>query len=252
MKYKSTIFGSFLLFLFLTTSSFPQVKYGTVFQSSPIISLLTGVMNGNFTISNMKKMGDFGLGTFNGVDGEMIFLNGIVYRVDAEGKVNIPPNSEKIPFVTEIFFHADTVIKLNDTLDFANLDKFIDKALPSNNTICAIKVIGKFESVQARSERKQTNSYSNLSDVLKNQSIFNLKSIQGTMVGFRFPSYMSELNATGYHFHFLSENKNQGGHVLALMTKNVRIEIEFVKNFKMRIPSSRDFLNNNLGEKKLN
>ena len=72
------------------------------------------------------------------------------------------------------------------------------------------------------------------------------------MVGFRFPSYMSELNATGYHFHFLSENKNKGGHVLALMTKNVRIEIEFVKNFKMRIPSSQDFLNNNLGEKKLN
>ena len=234
MKYKSTIFGSFLLFLSLTASSFPQVKYGTVFQSSPIISLLTGTMNGNFTISNMKKMGDFGLGTFNGVDGEMIFLNGIVYRVNNEGKVNIPPNSEKTPFVTEIFFHADTVIELNDTLDFANLDKFIDKALPSNNTICAIKVIGEFVSIQARSESKQTNSYSNLSVVLQNQSIFNLKDIQGTMVGFRFPSYMSELNAAGYHFHFLSENKNQGGHVLALMTKHVRIEIEFVKNFKIK------------------
>jgi acetolactate decarboxylase len=213
---------------------------------------MSGVMNGNFTVSKMKKMGDFGLGTFNGVDGEMIYLNGVVYRVNAAGKVNVPPNSEKTPFVTEIFFRADTVIDLNDTLNFLSLEKFIDKALLSKNIICAVKVKGKFLSVKARSEEKQTKPYSSLSEVLEHQSIFNFKNIEGTMVGFCFPSYMKELNAPGFHFHFISENKNQGGHVLNLMTEHVKIEIEFVKNFKMRIPSSTDFRNNNFEVQKQN
>ncbi|MHB8578667.1 MAG: acetolactate decarboxylase [Ignavibacteriaceae bacterium] len=252
MKYKSSLFVFSLAYFFLAGKSFPQRNYGTVFQSAPIISLMGGVMNDNFSVSKMKKMGDFGLGTFNGVDGEMIYLNGVVYRVNSEGIVNIPANSEKVPFVTELFFRADTVIDLNDTLNYSGLDNFIDEALPSKNAIFAVKVIGKFISIQARSEEKQSKPYSSLSDVLKHQTIFNFKNIEGTMVGFRFPLYMNELNAPGYHFHFLSENKNHGGHVLNLMTKHVKIEIEFVKNFKMRIPSSTDFKKNNFEGSKQN
>ncbi len=235
----------FLIIVLLISSgdtAFSQSKRAAcVYQSAPITALLNGVMNDDFTVAQIKHSGNFGLGTFNGVDGEMIILNGIVYRVEFSGKVTLPANSVKSPFVTETFFHADTTFKINDTLDFSGLDKLIDKVLPSKNIICAIKINGIFSSIQTRSEEKQTAPYSSLADVLKDQSVFNFKNITGTIAGFYFPPYMENINAVGYHFHFISKDKKSGGHVLNLITKSVSVEVEFIKNFEMRIPSTGDF-----------
>ncbi len=244
---KSTSFAKIFLLLFLFSAViFPQVKNDhTLFQSSPIAALLNGVMNDNFTVGEITKHGDFGLGTFNGVDGEMIVLNGKVYRVDNTGKVSQPPKSEKTPFISVIYFHADTVIQLNKNLDFNEFDKYLDGKLQSKNLIYAVKITGEFKSVKTRSEAKQTVPYSNLAEVLKNQSVFNFKEIKGTMVGFRFPAYMNGVNIPGYHFHFLSDNKKSGGHTLDFVTDNVKVEIETVNKIEMNLPESKDFLETN-------
>ena len=140
-------------------------------------------------------------------------------------------------------FKADKTIEINDTLNFKQINELIDKSLPSLNNIYAIKITGTFKAVKTRSEFKQTKPYNNLGDVLKHQVVFNLGKVQGTMVGFRFPKYLNNVNVPGYHFHFLTSDKKAGGHALGFVTQNVKIEIEYINNLEMRSPGTEDFEN---------
>jgi hypothetical protein len=42
--------------------------------------------------------GDFGLGTFDRLDGEMVVLDGVVYQVAADGSVHVANDSARTPF----------------------------------------------------------------------------------------------------------------------------------------------------------
>ncbi len=53
------------------------------------------------------------------------------------------------------------------------------------------------------------------------------------MVGFRFPSYMDEINVAGYHFHFITDDEESGGHLLDCKMRNVTIEIDYVYEYEM-------------------
>jgi acetolactate decarboxylase len=238
-----------ILILFISSLNFPQNKNtGTLFQSSPVTALLNGVMNDVFTVGDIVGYGDFGLGTFNAVDGEMIVFDGKVYRVDYDGNVSQPDKSTRTPFVTVTFFHADTVLIIKDSLNMKELQNYIDKNLKSKNLIYAVKISGRFKYIESRSEEKQTQPYSNLAEVLKKQSVFKFNDIEGTMVGFRFPSYMQGVNIPGYHFHFVSKNKKSGGHILDCISSNIKVEIESLSKFEMKFPSNNEFYNTDLGK----
>ena len=215
-----------------------EKRNNDVYQSAPIELLLKGVMNGETTIGELKKHGNFGLGTFNGVDGEMVVLDGVVYQIKGSGKVDVPSNSVKTPFGNVTFFRADTTILLKDTLSFKSFNEFLDKNLPSKNLIYAVKVTGEFTSLKARSENKQTKPYKDLYDVLKNQDVFSYIQINGTLVGFKYPDYIGGVNVPGYHFHFISADKKEGGHVLDFVTNQVKIEIEYLSKLDLRIPTA--------------
>jgi len=233
-----------LLILLIASLNYPQKKVSrTLYQSSPIIGLLNGVMNDSFTVGEIAKYGNFGLGTFNGVDGEMIILDGKVYRVDNSGKVTLPGKLTRTPFVTAAFFHADTVITVKDSLNLNQLQEFIDKSLASKNLIYAVKITGRFKYIESRSENKQTQPYTNLADVLKNQSVFKFNKIEGILIGIKTPAYLQGANAPGYHFHFLSKDKKSGGHILNCITENIKIEIETLNNLELKIPASKEFYN---------
>jgi acetolactate decarboxylase len=243
-------FNLIILILIFSSLNYSQKKNTrTLFQSSPIAALLNGVMNDNFTVSEISKYGDFGLGTFNGVDGEMIVLNGKVYRVDNNGKVTMPGKLTRTPFVTVTYFHADTAIMIYDSLNMKLLQEYIDKNLRSKNLIYAIKISGKFNYIESRSEEKQTQPYSNLADVLKKQSVFKFNNIEGTMIGFKVPTYLQGVNVPGYHFHFLSKDKKSGGHILDCTSGNIKVEIEALNNFELKFPATVDFYNLELERK---
>ena len=226
----------------LTLPAFPQKKQPKVlYQTSPIISVMKGVMDDGITIGELKEKGSFGLGTFNGVNGEMIVLKGKVYRVNVNGKVNEPDDNVKTPYATVVNFSADTTFYTSKEYNYQQLKQFINSKLSSKNAIYALKVSGFFNSIKTRSEAKQTIPYKNLGDVLKNQTIFNLKNQTGTMVGFKFPKYLSNVNAAGFHFHFINAKRNAGGHVLNFSTGKIKIEIERINSLEMRIPETRQF-----------
>ena len=60
-------------------------KNDVVFQSSTINALLKGVYDGEVSFGELKRNGDFGIGTFNALDGEMIGLDGTFYQIKVDG-----------------------------------------------------------------------------------------------------------------------------------------------------------------------
>jgi acetolactate decarboxylase len=85
---------------------------------------------------------------------------------------------------------------------------------------------------------KQTEPYPTLAEVIENQTIFKLNNVTGTAVGFRLPSYMDEINVSGYHLHFITDDENSGGHVLECIVRNATIEIDYTYDYELVLPEN--------------
>jgi len=212
-----------------------------LFQASVITALMDGIFDGSMTYKELGEHGDFGLGTFNSLDGEMVGLDGRFYQVKTDG-VAYPVNDSMVtPFADVTFFDTDNEIAFNQSANLTELQKYISTVLPSNNIFYAIRIDGTFDYVKTRSVPPQSKPYTNLTGAVKNQSIFQFYNQSGTVVGFWSPSYVSGVNVAGYHLHFLTEDKKAGGHLLDLRLKNASIAIDYTPEFFMALPNGDQF-----------
>lgn len=222
--------------------------HDTLFQSAILQSLVEGVYDGELTLGELKEHGDFGVGTYNQLNGEMIALDGVFYRVKSDGKVEIPEDSTKTPFAIVTFFDTDDTLNPDSKLSCEELKSFIENNLPAKNIFYAIKVKGTFEYMKTRSVPEQSAPYLPLSEVIEHESKFEFKDIQGTIVGLWLPEYMGKINQPGFHFHFISGDKKSGGHVLDCRTNNVRVEINYMRELDLDLPYTEGFNNAGLTE----
>src|SRR4028118_424870 len=76
----------------------------TLFQTSTIDALLHGEYDGDVDFEELGGRGDFGLGTLEALDGEMVALDGGFYQVKADGRAyEIEPRA-RTPFAVVTFF----------------------------------------------------------------------------------------------------------------------------------------------------
>jgi acetolactate decarboxylase len=234
---------TFLLLLLLAIGcAHAPCQKDVVFQNAPINALLAGCYSGTMTVDDLGKHGDFGFGTLDALDGEMVVLDHAFYQIQADGKARLLNEKDTSPFATVTFFKAGQELFSDRTLGYQELMKFLDSKLPSENLIYAIKVEGKFPLLKVRSAARQKKPFPVLTEAIKEQKIFELKGQEGTLVGFRFPPYTEGINVPGYHFHFLSKDKTLGGHVLDLQVQGAYIQLDESHKFSMDLPGSEDFL----------
>lgn len=184
-------------------------------QIATIDSLLVGVYDGHVSLHQLRTYGDFGIGTFEGLDGEMLLLDGRFYQVRSDGKVYRPALSVKTPFACVTSFVPDCRDALQGPLDLDGLEAKIDKLVPQPNQFCAFIVRGDFTHVKTRSVPAQKKPYPPLAEVTKTQPVFEIPKVRGTLIGFRSPALVKGVNVPGYHLHFLADDLSSGGHVLA-------------------------------------
>jgi acetolactate decarboxylase len=218
-----------------------------LFQYSTLGSLLEGVFDGEMTLAEIKQQGDFGLGTFNKLDGEMIEIDHQVYQVKSDGVAYKVSDETKTPFAVVTYFDTDQTVKITESMDCTQLKEYIDSLLPTKNIPYAIRIDGTFSTMKTRSEAKQSQPYQPLMDVLKNQVIFEFNETEGSIVGFRLPDYMDVANATGYHFHFITTDRTAGGHVLDCQTKDVTVEIDYTDQWHTVLPADDAFYKVEMG-----
>ena len=213
----------------------------SVYLSAPINALVEGFYVENTTIADIKGHGDFGLGTFNYLDGEMVLLDGIFYQIRSDGNVYHVGGDEKSPFACVTFFNPDTFDDINTGVDSADFYNFMNRLIPSENMLYAIRIDGIFNYVKTRAAPKSEN-YMPLVEATKNQPVFDFHDVEGSLAGFYTPSFMVSLNAPGYHLHFLTKDRLHGGHLIECSLKKVCIGVQHVPRLEVGLPITLDYL----------
>ncbi len=212
------------------------VPRDTVTQVSTIDALLAGAYDGVMPCAQLTQFGDLGIGTFAGLDGEMVLLGREIFQVRADGHVYRPGPGSTTPFASVVQFHAETNILVSAGADFPALQRLIDSVSPQTNLLCAVKFEGRFRRMQTRSVPAQNKPYPPLVEVTKNQPVFNYQEVEGTLVGFRLPSYVKGVNVPGYHLHFLSQDRQTGGHVLSFEIAEGTVALDNCHRYVMVLP----------------
>ena len=229
----------------------PVAQRETVSQVSTIDALLNGVYDGVMSFSDLEEYGDFGIGTFAGLDGEMLAFDGDFYQVKADGKAYVVSGGMETPFAAVTFFDTDLSRPVPEGIDYAQFEEFLGGILPTDNIFYAIRIDGTFSYMKTRSVPGQGKPYPPLAEVTKNQPIFEFNDVEGTVAGFRCPAYVSGVNVVGYHLHFLTETKDAGGHILEFVVDNAVVSVDYTSEFLMILPDENsDFYKLDLTEDK--
>ncbi len=231
------------------------LKSNSIFQYSTLSALLEGVYDGELTVGELKQHGNFGIGTFNALDGELILFEGQCYKATSDSRILTMTDSVKTPFAAICNFKADTVIRIKYPVKIKDLENHLDSILARPNMIYAYQISGKFDSVVVRSVPKQEKPYKRLIEAYKKQGVFTLTDQDGVLLGYKFPKYLKEVNMDAYHFHFLSKDKTKGGHLLNCLILSGEVSVAYVRNYTLQLPNNEYFnhtiLTNNKSELKL-
>jgi len=219
-----------------------------LFQTGTISSLITGVYDGELDFKRLLTHGDTGLGTFNGVDGELIIVDGVCYRVNDKGVVNRVDITEKTPFTTLGHFESQQKKHLSSIANWHAMETAIGKQLPSQNCIYLLKISGAFGYIKLRSEACQQKPYRPMIETMPDlERHFELTNTEGVIVATWFPESMSNLNVPGFHLHYLDDAKTTGGHVYDLSITAAELEICPIRELQIDfLLNSPDFLNADL------
>jgi acetolactate decarboxylase len=220
-------------------------KDNAVYLSAPINALVEGLYVENTTMAEIKRHGDFGLGTFNFLDGEMVLLDGCVYQIRSDGKVYHVADDEKSPFACVTFFNPDTFDDLENSDNSKDFYDLLNNLIPSENMLYAIRIDGTFSHVKTRVVPRSEN-YRLLVEATKNQPVFDFHDVRGCLAGFYTPRFMESLNAPGYHIHFLSDDRQHGGHLIECVLGKVRIGIQHIPKLDVGLPITLDYLTTDL------
>ena len=217
------------------------VEHHTIFQVSTSSALVQGVYQGCVTVGTIKTHGDFGLGTYDALDGEGLMLDGHVYQARGDGSVVEPPDTATAPFWVSTWFAADRSVALDAVESWEDLCVQIDAVRRSQNLFAAIRIDGVFDEIHYRVACK-SGAGADLVSATSHQAEFTVNNLDGALLGFWSPVYARTLNVPGYHLHVLSSDRKHGGHVLGIKARNVRLQLMDADNLVVALPESAQFL----------
>ncbi len=224
-----------------------EVEHHTVFQVSTATALVQGVYQGCVTVGTIKRHGNFGLGTYDSLDGEGLMLDGRVWHAKADGSVVEASDGETAPFWVSADFKADRSAILSSVTGWDDLCAQLDRMRRSANLFAAVRIDGTFDRITYRVACKAAPGVG-LVAATSHQAEFGMDKVEGTLLGFWSPSYARNFNVPGYHLHLLSRDRQRGGHVLGVQGHNLSVQIMDADNLAVALPHSGAFLEADLSQ----
>ncbi len=218
-----------IVFLLLTASCGPEeprlpapqaapdaanILDSAVIQTNPYSAMLDGVYDGTMTIGALRPFCDIGIGTFNGLDGELVAVEGDIYQVTADGVARPAGDNLQTPYAVVSRFSPDRSARIRDAADFAALAAVLDSLRDSGNNFYAVKVTGRFRSARTKSMPRQTPPYQPLPALLTTMPETTFTEASGTAEGYFFPDWIEGIGVAGYHLHFITDDRTGGGHLI--------------------------------------
>lgn len=218
----------------------------SVYQSSTMGALIQGVYDGDVTVGELLRHGDFGLGTFNHLDGEMLVLDGVCYHLHADGSVEAASGDDRSPFAALTRFRTDISEMVSSPLTRQEVTALIDRLIRSANLIYAVKITGLFRKVTTRTVKEQKPPYPPLTEAAAGQAETTFTDVEGTLVGYRTPDYEQGISVAGYHLHFIDTSHTRGGHDLDFILEHGTIELAERSALQLALPTTEQFLSSDL------
>lgn len=217
-----------------------------VYQSSTMGALIAGVYDGNVTVGELLRHGDFGLGTFNHLDGEMLVLDGVCYHLRADGSVEIASDSDLSPFAALTYLSPGTTEQVSSPMTRSEVTALIDRTTRSTNLMYAIRITGRFSRVRTRTVRAQKPPYRPLTEATAGQAETTFSDLEGTLGGYRTPDYEQGISVAGYHLHFIDDARAHGGHCLDFTLDHGTVEFVERSELRLSLPTTEQFLHSDL------
>jgi len=215
-----------------------------LFSAGYAAGFIGGLYDAFYPYSKLKQHGDFGLGAPAKLDGELIMLDGKLYKTQATGATVPLSDNDQTPYALVCFFHAPKVYKPGKAMDKAALFHYLDSVLTNQNGIYAIHIRGSFSYIKTRAfPPVEQKPYLPLAAMLDRQHFFEFRAISGDLVGYKTPTFLEGQLISGYHFHFLADSKSHGGHIIDLTTDNITIEVDELNSYTIELPPNDDFKN---------
>ena len=183
-----------------------------IYQTSLMSALLSGVYEGNTTIADLLTHGDFGLGTFNELDGELIAFSSEVYQLRADGSARKARMEQRTPFAVMTWFQPQYRKTFDKPVSREQLHDIIDQQIPSDNLFCALRINGHFRHAHTRTVPRQT------------------------------PQHMQGINVAGYHEHFITDDRQGGGHLLDYQLDHGVLTFGEIHKLMIDLPADSAFL----------
>ena len=213
----------------------------TLFQVSTSAALVEGLYQGAVRVSRLLRHGDFGLGTFIDLDGEMVVLDGICYQVSASGSVETVEEDRLIPYAVVTRFNPEFSKQLPRLQSYSDLVSACDELRDSDNVFYAFRVEGRFSLLKTR-VMKAVPKGTGLKMAASGQEEFVSDEVEGTLVGLWSPTFAGSFSVSGYHFHFLSSDRQKGGHVLECKASDVSVRGCAMNEMHVSLPETEEFL----------
>ena len=211
-----------------------------LFQTSTIEALLGGAFDGDVSLSEILEHGDLGLGTLNGLDGELIVIDGEAWRADPDCALVRVPGSSRTPYAVVVPFSPGPPITVRGPLGYGGLGQAVGHRLDGTTRPVAVRIDGRFEHVRVRSVPRQRRPYPPLAEALSQERVHDLDHVSGSVVGFGFPDALGGIEMLGWHLHFATEDRARGGHVLDFDLRDGIAHLDDAADLQVELPPAVD------------
>ncbi len=212
----------------------------TAFQTSTIGAVMDGVYHGDTTVRELREHGDLGIGTFDALDGEMVMVDGAVYRMDGDCAAHVAADEARTPFATVTHWTAKHSSNVRPGTDVAGLQAQLNTIMSSHNYVYAVRAECRFAWIKVRSVKPQEPG-TRLVDATRSQTVRTFDGCDGTLVGFFTPEFLAHVNVPGLHLHFITRARDAGGHVLAASVDAGTVMTDETTRLSLALPDTEEF-----------
>ena len=216
-------------------------------QFSFVDALVVGLFDGAFDAATVASHGSVGVGCGDALDGELVLIDGAFFRCRADGVTAVEPGAS-IPFAEVALFEPTFTQTLSGPITEAEFEALVDALVPSHNLFYAIRVDGEFASVTVREAVRQQRPYRGLAEAVGDQHEATIGATTGTLLGFKGPDVFQGLSVADYHLHYISSDRQIGGHSMDFELTNGTLTIEAYANFTLRLPQTESYLSAELDD----
>lgn len=224
------------------------MEKNSLFQQGTMQILSEGLLDGTIKLEALLEHGDTGIGTGEGIDGELIILNGKGFKINQKGEGIQLEDSFEIAFAD---VHFENYVKLGEAADIdlvACLEDSKEKIL-GTNIFFTVKIHGEFEMVHTRSSKKSIKPYPDLEKIAESQVEFYSENLVGTILTYYAPRLYQGIAVAGFHSHFIADDCTVGGHVISSKIKHASVYVQKFASFTQNNPIENSaFLAANLSD----